>query len=208
MDPKEYLSKKHAHNQIKICVSGAAETGHCGVGALDKAKELGREIARHGAVLITGATTGFPLWAAMGAKEAGGISIGMSPAGSEKEHVEVYKLPLDYMDLIIYTGFGYPGRDLLITRSADGVICGCGRIGTIHEFTVAFEDGKALGIFEGPWEMGDELKGILEKAHRPNNKIVMGADPKKLVEDMIAIIKRDKINEYQITKGTGVESIM
>ena len=28
------LSDKHGHNQIKICVSGAAETGHCGIGAL------------------------------------------------------------------------------------------------------------------------------------------------------------------------------
>ena len=189
---------KHGHNQIKICVSGAAETGHCGLGALEKAKELGREIARQGAVLVTGATTGFPFWAAMGAKEVGGISIGISPAASEKEHVETYKLPLDYMDLIIYTGFGYPGRDLLLTRSCDAVVCGCGRIGTIHEFTIAFEDNKAIGIFEGPWEMSVELKEILEKGHRPNNKIAIGPDPKKLVTDLIGIIKKYKVNEYKV----------
>ncbi len=183
---------KHGHNQIKICVSGAAETGHCGVDALDKAKELGREIARQGAVLVTGATTGFPLWAAMGAKEVGGISIGMSPGSSEKEHVEVYKLPLDYMDLIVYTGFGYPGRDLLLTRSSDAVICGCGRVGTIHEFTIAFEDGKPIGIFEGPWEMGAQLVDIVAKGNRPNSKIVQSDDPKKLVADIIALVKKDK----------------
>ena len=189
---------KHGHNQIKICVSGAAETGFCGVNALEKTKELGREIARQGAVLVTGATTGFPLWAAMGAKEAGGISIGFSPAANEKEHVEVYKLPRDYMDLIIYTGFGYPGRDLLLTRSVDGVICGCGRIGTIHEFTIAFEDEKAIGIYEGPWEMGKELEEILAKSHRPNEKIVTGTDPKKLVSDLITIIKNNKIVDAKI----------
>lgn len=189
---------KHGHKQIKICVSGAAETGHCGIDALDKAKELGREVARHGAILVTGATTGFALWVAMGFKEVGGISVGISPASSEKEHVEVYKLPLDYMDLIIYTGFGYSGRDILLTRSADAVICGCGRIGTIHEFTVAFEDGKPIGIFEGPWDMGGELKEILEKSHRPNNKIATGNDPKKLLEDVIALVKKDKIAEYKI----------
>jgi uncharacterized protein (TIGR00725 family) len=194
--------KKHGHNQIKICVSGAAETGHCGVDALEKAKELGREIARQGAILVTGATTGFPLWAAMGAKEAGGISIGMSPASSEKEHVEVYKLPLDYMDLIIYTGFGYPGRDLLLTRSSDAVICGCGRIGTIHEFTVAFEDGKPIGIFKGPWEMGEQLEDILVKGNRPNSKIAKGDDPKKLIEEIIALVKKDKVAEYAIVKPT------
>ena len=194
----DFLSK-HGHNQIKICVSGAAETGHCGVDALDKAKELGREIARQGAVLVTGATSGFPLWAAMGVKEAGGISIGISPAASEREHVEIYKLPLDYMDLVIYTGFGYPGRDLLLTRSADAVVCGCGRIGTIHEFTIAFEDGKPIGIFEGPWEMGAELQEIITKGHRPNNEIVQGTDPKKLVADVIALVKKNKVAEYKIS---------
>ena len=199
---------KHGHNQIKICVSGAAETGHCGLDALDKAKELGREIARQGAILVTGATTGFPLWAAMGVKEAGGISIGFSPAASEREHVEVYKLPIDYMDLVIYTGFGYPGRDLLLTRSVDGVICGCGRIGTIHEFTVAFEDNKAIGIFEGPWEMGAELKEILEKSHRPNSKIVSGVDAKKLVEDIISVIKKDKVTEYRPNNSSTVPSAL
>lgn len=190
--------KKHGHNQIKICVSGAAETGHCGIDALDKAKELGREIARQGAVLVTGATTGFPLWAAMGAKEAGGISVGLSPAASEREHVEVYKLPLDYLDLVIYTGFGYPGRDLLLTRSSDAVICGCGRIGTIHEFTIAFEDGKPIGIYQGPWEMDKELQEILEKSHRPNHKIAVDTDPKVLVEKLIELVKKDKVPEYKI----------
>ncbi len=193
------IFNKHGHNQLKICVSGAAETGHCGIDALEKAKELGREIARQGAILVTGATTGFPLWAAMGAKEAGGISIGFSPASSEKEHLEVYKLPVDYMDLIIYTGFGYPGRDLLLTRSVDAVICGCGRIGTIHEFTVAFEDSKPIGIFEGPWEMGGELAEILAKSHRVYEKIVTGTDAQKLVGDIILMIKKYKIGELKIS---------
>lgn len=184
--------EKHGHNQIKICVSGAAETGHCGLDALEKSKELGREIARQGAILVTGATTGVPLWAAMGCKEVGGISIGFSPASNEKEHVEVYKLPVDYMDLIIYTGFGYPGRDLILTRSTDAVICGCGRIGTIHEFVIAFEDRKTIGIFEGSWEMANELKEILAKSHRPYPKVVSGPDPKKLVEDVIVMVKKDK----------------
>ncbi len=200
MNSQLSFPNKHGHQQYKICISGAAETGHCGVDALEKAKELGREIVRQGAILVTGATTGFPLWAAMGAKEEGGISIGFSPAASEKEHLEVYKLPIDYLDLIIYTGFGYPGRDLLLTRAVDAVICGCGRVGTIHEFTVAFEDGKPIGIFEGPWDMGDELKNIIEKGHRPNEKIVINSDPKKLIEELITVIKKDKLGEYKITQ--------
>lgn len=188
---------KHGHDQIKICVSGSADTTNFGLDTLEIAKELGREVARQGAVLVTGATTGFPFWAAMGVKEENGMSIGFSPAASEREHVEVYKLPMDYMDLIIYTGFGYPGRDILLTRSSDAVIFGCGRIGTIHEFTVAFEDNKTIGILEGPWETSKELKNIIDKAHRPNEKIIFGGDVKKLVADVIALTKKYKLNKHR-----------
>ena len=47
---------KHQHFKLKICVSGAADTTHCGEGALEQAKELGREIVRQGGILVTGAT--------------------------------------------------------------------------------------------------------------------------------------------------------
>lgn len=191
-------SHKHNHLLLKLGVSGAAETGHCGVDALDKAKELGREIVRQGGIIVTGATTGFPLWSAMGAKEEKGISIGLSPAASEKEHVNTYRLPVDYMDLIIYTGFGYPGRDLLFTRTCDALFIGCGRIGTIHEFTIAFEDGRPIGILEGEWEMDEEIKLILEKGHRTNDKIVFDPNPKSLVAKVIELVKKDKIAEYKL----------
>lgn len=178
--------------KIKICVSGAADTGHCGLDSFEKAEELGREIARQNAILVTGATTGFPLQAAKGAKDVGGISIGFSPASSEYEHRNVYRLPDDYLDLMVYTGFGYPGRDLFLTRASDAVIIGCGRIGTIHEFTVAFEDRKPIGILEGSWEMDETIRFILEKGHRKNPKIVFDSDPKRLIEKVIDLVKIDK----------------
>lgn len=188
------LNPKNEHLQIKLGISGAAETGHCGADAYDKGMELGREIARQGAMLVTGATTGFPLWVAMGAKELGGFVLGFSPASSEKEHVEQYNLPIEYHDIIVYTGFGYPGRDLIFTRSVDGMFFGCGRIGTIHEFTIAFEDNKPMGVFEGEWPTADEFRDILAKGHRPNDKIIFEKEPKKLVADIIAMVKKDKIN--------------
>jgi len=188
------MDSKVKSNQIKLGVSGAAETGHCGVDAYDKGLELGRQIAHAGAVLLTGATTGFPLWAAMGAKEAGGISIGFSPANSEREHIETYNLPIEYMDVIVYTGFGFPGRDLIFTRSCDAMLFGCGRIGTIHEFTVAFEDKKPIGIFEADWETDEVIKDILKNGHRPNDKIVFDTDPGTLVEKVVELVHNDKVN--------------
>jgi hypothetical protein len=189
---------KHHHQKIKISVSGAAETGHCGPGSMEKAKELGAEIIRQGGIIVTGATTGFPLWSAIGAKEAGGVSIGLSPALSEREHVEEYNLPIDYMDLIIYTGAGYSGRDILLTRSSDAVILGCGRVGTIHEFTVAFEDGKPIGILRGPWETDKVIQDIMDKGNRHSEMVIFDDDPKKLVERIIEMVKKYKVKEYQI----------
>jgi hypothetical protein len=181
------------HPKMKICVSGAAEMSHCETPKTAAiAEELGKEIARQNVILVTGATTGFPHWAAKGAKEAGGISIGLSPASSERDHIDRYNLPVDYLDLIIFTGFGYAGRNLLLTRSADAVIVGCGRMGTINEFTVAFEDNKPVGILEGEWETDELIKKIVAEAHRGPGKIVYDSSPKKLVEKVIGLIKNDK----------------
>lgn len=184
--------------QLKLCVSGAAETGHCGIDAYDKGIELGREIARHNSILVTGATTGFPLWSAMGAKEEGGFTLGFSPANSEKEHIETYNLPIEYMDVVVYTGFGFPGRDLILTRSSDAVFFGCGRIGTIHEFTISFEDQKPIGILESDWQTDEVIKQILENAHRGQERIVFDSDPKALVEKVIEMVKGDKIHRPSV----------
>jgi len=178
--------------KIKICVSGAAETAHCGEEALHMAAEVGKQIAEHNAVLVSGATTGFPLWAAKGVKEAGGMSIGISPAQTEREHVEIYHLPLDFQDLIIYSGAGYSGRNLLLTRSSDAVIVGCGRIGTLNEFTIAYEDDKPIGILQGAWETDELIKKILEESHRGMGKVIFDADPKKLIERLIEMVDKEK----------------
>ncbi len=190
--PLNFCRLPDGYGVVKIGVSGAAETGHCGLDAFEKAKEVGREIAKHGGIITTGATTGFPMYAAMGAKDECGFSIGFSPAATEREHVETYKLPLDFMDVILYTGFGYSGRDLLFVRSSDAMIIGCGRIGTLNEFSIAFEDRRPLGILEGTWETDEILKHIIEEAHRPNDRIVFDSDPKAIVERLIEMVQKDK----------------
>ncbi|KKW19203.1 MAG: hypothetical protein UY63_C0018G0024 [Parcubacteria group bacterium GW2011_GWA2_51_10] len=191
--PPEYLCRlPPGYGVVKICVSGAADTGYCGLDAFEKAKEVGREIATHGGIITTGATTGFPLYAAMGAKDESGFSIGFSPAATEREHVETYKLPLEYMDVIVYTGFGYVGRDLLLIRSSDAVIIGCGRIGTLNEFAVAFEDRRPMGILEGSWETDELLKRFYDSSHRPNDRLIFDSDPKAMVERLIERVKKDR----------------
>ena len=183
----------HIHLKAKIAVSGAAETGHCAPDTMEKTKELGAEIVRRGAVLVTGATTGAPYWAAIGAKEAGGFVIGFSPAENEKEHVEKYQLPLDYHDIIVYTGSGFSARNLLLTRAADAVVVTCGRMGTLNEFTIAFEDEKPIGILTETGGTADEIKAIVANAKRGEGKIVYDSDPKSLVAKVLELIAKEKL---------------
>lgn len=176
--------------KIVISVSGAAEVAHCGPDALNIAKEVGREIAKQGCVLSTGATSGFPHSSAQGYKEAKGMfSLGLSPAANEKEHTDLYLLPLDSCDIVIFTGFGFPVRDIMLVKSSDAMILGCGRIGTIHEFTVAFESNIPVGILEGPWATDKVIRDILRNSNRTNPNVIFESDPKKMVEKLKEMVK-------------------
>lgn len=189
---KNHNHNKDYHLKYKICVSGASETGHCAHDALDKAEAVGREIAKRGLVLVTGATTGIPYWAAKGAKAEGGIVIGISPASSKAQHLKVYRLPVDYHDLIIYTGFEYSGRNLLLTRSADAAIFLCGRIGTLNEFTDAFEDQKPQGVLLGTGGTTDMLQEIIENAHRGPGKVVYSKEPADLIDQVLSLVEAEE----------------
>lgn len=185
--------------KYKICVSGAAETGSCGDSAFKIAEELGREIVRQDAVFVDGATTGFPYWAAKGAKSEGGIVVGVSPASSKTEHILDYKLPIDNHDMIMYTGHGYSGRNLLLTRMADAVIFGCGRMGTMNEFTITFEDKKPIGVIEGEWETDEVFRMIIEKSHRADEmegRIFFGSDPKEVVAEVLKMVKKIEADNH------------
>lgn len=180
------------HLKYKICVSGSAVTDDAPPGTVEKAEFIGKLVAERGMILVTGATTGIPYWAAKGAKEAGGIVIGLSPAASKLAHVKSYHLPLDYHDVIIYTGFEYSGRNLLLTRAADAVITISGRVGTLNEFTIAFEDGKPQGILMGTGGTSDMIQDILERSHRGMGKTVFDPDPKSLVDKVVALIEAEE----------------
>lgn len=191
------LGKHFHYMKYKVCVSGAADEKHCPASALEDAREIGREIVRRNGVVITGATIGVPLWAAKGAKEEGGISIGFSPASSELAHTKTYRLPTEYFDIIVYTGFGYSGRNLFLTRASDAVITICGRMGTLNEFTVAFEDKKPQGVLVGSGGTADILEELVKNAGRGPGKIVYERDPHLLVEKVLNLVDREKVVPLQ-----------
>jgi hypothetical protein len=94
-----------AKMKLKIGVMGSAS------GKLPKAQkllayELGCAIAENDCITVTGACPGFPLEAAKGASSKGGLVVGISPALSERKHIERYHSPIAYHHVLIYTGSG------------------------------------------------------------------------------------------------------
>lgn len=178
--------------KYKIAVAGASDIGHCAVNVKELSEEIGRQIVKHNCVLVSGATTGAPYYSALAAQKAKGLSIGFSPAVSEIEHKKVYRLPLDAFDLVVYTGFDYAGRNLLMTRAADAVVIICGRTGTLNEFTIAFEDRKPVGVLIGSGGMADMIPEILKNPHRSGEKVIFEPDPAKLVAALVKRINQRK----------------
>jgi len=178
--------------QYKIAVSGAARVSHCCKEIEEISKEVGREIARQKCILVTGATTGVPYFSALGCKETGGFNVGFSPATSEAAHLKTYKLPIEPFDVMIYTGADYVGRNVIMTKSVDGIIIICGRMGTLHEFSTAFEIQKPIAVLEGTGGTADKIRKIATGPFRGVKKIIYEKSPKTLVKKLIALIKKDK----------------
>jgi hypothetical protein len=98
--------------------------------------ELGREIARRGAVLLNGGRTGVMEAAAAGARKEGGHTIGILPGGDRRaanRHIE----------FAIATGIG-EARNAVIVASADAIIALAGEGGTLAEIGFAIKFGKPI----------------------------------------------------------------
>lgn len=170
---------------LKIGVMGGA-TGKFQRHHMDKAHRLGQAIAKNGVVLITGACPGLPLAAACGAKQASGMVIGISPALSLDEHVHKYHSPADFHDVLIFTGSGLMGREVVNIRSSDIVIIIGGRSGTLGELAIAYDEGKLIGVLTGTGGISDMVADILTKcSKRTGARVIYDDDPESLVEKLL-----------------------
>jgi hypothetical protein len=173
-------------SMYQICVSGAAKGDSVEEGK-ELARAAGAAIARAGHALMTGATIGLPNYAAEGYKAAGGkMSLGISPASSKIEHVRKYRLPTEAYDVILYSGLHYVGRDSLLITSSDAVISIGGRLGTLHEFTIAMESDTPIGFLQGAGGVSDQIGALMELAQplRPGAIVLFETSPEVLVSNL------------------------
>jgi uncharacterized protein (TIGR00725 family) len=158
--------------------------------SIEKAKAIGREVAKRGYILINGACPGIPDIAGMAAKDAGGMVIGISPAFSEYEHVNEYQSPHGH-DILIFTGLGFMERDIINIRSCDGIILVSGGIGTLNEFTITYDEGRPLGVLTNSGGISNSIPHIVEElCHRkiPPN-MVFDDEPAALLDKLEVAIK-------------------
>lgn len=177
--------------KFSICISGAAAgksvNESCGL-----AYELGVEVAKRGHILTTGATVGLPLYSAKGAKDAGGMSIGFSPATNLREHARKYRLPVGFYDYVNFTGMGYIGRDIHLVMSSDAVITVGGRMGSLHEFTTAIEARMPCGVLLGSEGLADFIPKLIDALEEPaGSRIFYDTDPERLVKKIIAVLEEE-----------------
>lgn len=177
--------------QYSICVSGAA-SGDTVTEDKALATRLGAAIARRGHVTTTGATVGLPFFAAKGAKDAGGMSVGFSPAANVREHMRKYRLPRDYFDFINFTGMHYVGRDTHLIQSSDAVITIGGRFGSLHEFVTALESHKPCGILIGSDGAADIIPELMKLLEPPREHLVIyDENPENLIERIVTILDQE-----------------
>lgn len=183
IDPGAYVTKPCG--ALKLGVMGAA-SGDLPAEVRAAAFELGVAAADKGLVVITGAAPGLPWESARGAQSRGGLSVGISPALSLHEHENFYHSPADVFDVIIYTGSGLMGREIVNIRSSDMVAIIGGHSGTLGEFAIAYDEGKLIGVLEGTGGIAAIVPDLVVAMEKETGAaIVYDADPRALVERLI-----------------------
>jgi len=127
------------------------------------AYKIGYLIGKSGNVLICGGLGGVMLYASKGAKEAGGITVGILPYGKEEAN--------EYIDIAIPTYYGL-ARNHILVRSSDVLIAIDGYVGTLSEISFALNEGKTV-ISLHSWELNQEkiTKGKYIKASTPEEAV-------------------------------------
>lgn len=174
---------------ITIAVIGRASHGpHDPVpeATLTAAYEVGKLIARAGAALVCGGTTGVMEASCRGAHEEGGLTIGIL-AGTERNSANAY------VDVSLPTGLG-TARNLIYPRACDTTIMIGGGAGTLNELTIAYQGRRSVVVFEGTGGWADRIRGDLFEERfldeRRVAEIFLVSTPKDAVDRAMSLARQ------------------
>jgi uncharacterized protein (TIGR00725 family) len=174
----------------KICISVIGSGNSDGTLSPQIAKianDVGREIAKRGAVLICGGLGGVMTEAAKGAKEEGGLTIGIIP-GDDPDSAN------PFIDISLPTGLGF-ARNVLVAYSGDVIIAVSGRLGTLSEISYAVIKKKpVIGIHT--WDLEQLFDGMCSDDKKfYSDSIIKCESAKEAVDKAFAIIKKKAMRE-------------
>lgn len=187
-------------SKFKIGIFGSAEGDFEKI--LEKLEELGKELAKHDLVLITGASTGLPykiikIAKENGTKEIWGFSQAVdldsqnlaNPDTDSRIYSKIIYIPKEYefaSDPQVCRKY----RNVISTANCDAGIIISGRWGSLNEFTNLFDMGKVIGVLTGTGGIADELEDLSKKISKPSKvKVIFNSDPKDLVNLIIKELK-------------------
>lgn len=194
--------------KTQIGVMGSAG-GAIAESAVALAHRLGRRIAERGCVIVTGACPGLPHAAVLGAAEAGGASLGISPALSPEEHRGIYESPLEPYTMMVFTGSGLMGREVHNIHSSDFVLIVGGRSGTLGEFCIAYDEGKLIGILRDSGGISNDLAAIAARIDKQTGALLIEHDdPERLVDACLERYRREhRPTSVAFAHGRGPERV-
>ena len=160
---------------IQVLVIGS-DGDHCPQSTYDAAKEVGAQIAARNAITVTGGLGGVMEAACRGAKEKGGMVVGIIP----NEDMS-YANP--YCDIVIPTGIGF-ARNFITAYSADVAIVVGGGAGTYIEACVAYQKGKPIVALTGTGGTADKIADTFLD-DRKTVKVISASSPKDAVEQAL-----------------------
>ncbi len=167
------------------------------------ARRVGKRIAQRGCTIVTGACPGLPHAAVLGAQEENGISLGVSPALSPEEHVNMYGSPLQPYTTMVFTGSGLMGRETHNIHSSDFVLFLGGRSGTLGEFCIAYDEGKLIGILLHSGGISDRFAEIVQMVQKNTGAtIVYDEVPERLVDRCLEIHQKNALPSAQAFNRT------
>ena len=170
--------------------------------ASEKSYQLGCAIAEHDCITVTGACPGLPYDAVMGAKDNGGMTVGVSPGHNFAEHTIRYNSPYLGFDIIIYTGSGLMGREITGVRTCDMVVIAGGRSGTLGEFSIAYDEGKIIGVLKGTGGITEAIKGLIPIMNKETGAtVIYDEDPQQLVKKMVELSIARRFNKACISEN-------
>ena len=159
-------------DRVHVAVSGGGDAGEA---ACRLAEGVGRELARRGAVVITGGLGGAMAAACRGAKAEGGTTVGILPGLDRSDANE-------WVDVAVPTGLG-EARNTLVVRAADALVAVAGEFGTLSEIALALKVGTpVIGLHT--WELARDGRAV--------EAIVLVATPAEAAERAVALARSQR----------------